>query len=80
MNMRRFLTAAAAGSALLAIVVPAAHAVDLGNTLDGAARAAGAVAGEEGEHRPDLGEKVNAAEGMVRGGAAVVKSANDLVN
>lgn len=77
--MRRFLTAAAAGSTLL-VVVPAAHAVDLGNTLSGAARAADVVAGEEGEHRPDLGEKVNAAEGMVRGGVAVVKSANDLVN
>ncbi|MFF2523393.1 hypothetical protein [Streptomyces liangshanensis] len=77
--MRRFLTAAAAGSTLLAVVVPAAHAVDLGDTLHGAARTAGAAT-EGGEHRSDLGEKVGAAEGIVRGGADAVQSANDLVN
>jgi hypothetical protein len=79
MNMRRFLTAAAAGSTLLAVVVPAAHAVDLGDTLHGAAKTAGATSGKA-EQGGALGEKVTAAEGIVRGGAHAVESANDLVN
>ncbi|MFI6687269.1 hypothetical protein [Streptomyces sp. NPDC050485] len=84
MNVRRYLAAAAAGTALAAALSPSAHALDLGGTLGGAARttsAAGArikpaadtVVGDK------LGQKVAAVKTGVKAGAEAVAAARDAV-
>lgn len=82
MNVRRILFTAAAGSALLAAVAPAAQAAqaDFGTTLSSAAQTAAAV-GEEAKPVADgaLGKKVGAVKGVVKGGSDVVRHGQDLL-
>ncbi|GGY28758.1 hypothetical protein GCM10010331_32620 [Streptomyces xanthochromogenes] len=84
MNVRRYLAAAAAGTALAAVIAPSAHAFDLGGTLSGAARttsaagaqikpAANSVVGDK------VGQKVTAVKDGVKAGGEAVKAANDAV-
>ncbi|MFD7020675.1 hypothetical protein [Streptomyces sp. NPDC059161] len=84
MNVRRYLAAAAAGTALAAALSPSAHALDLGNTLSGAARtttaagtqvkpAAETVVGDK------VSRKVAAVKNGVRAGTEAVTAANDAV-
>lgn len=85
MNMYRFLATAAAGSALLAVVAPAAQALDLGSALSGTAQTT-ASAGEQAKPVVDqvlgdtAGKKVTAAKGVLKGGADVLKNGNDLLH
>ncbi|RDG39623.1 hypothetical protein DVH02_02815 [Streptomyces corynorhini] len=87
MNVQRILTAAAAGSALLAAVAPAALAApgDLGSTLNSTAQTAVAV-GTEAKPVLDAvaGDKVNkkvgAVKSAVQAGSDAVKAGNDLLN
>ncbi|MFI5754762.1 hypothetical protein [Streptomyces sp. NPDC051569] len=85
MNMYRFLTTAAAGSALLAAVAPSAQAFDLGGALSSTAQtaaAAGAQAGPavDGALGGKARKKVGAVKDAVQAGADAVKAGNDLVN
>lgn len=83
MNVRRILTTAAAGSALLAAVAPAAQAAqaDFGTTLSSAAQTAATV-GEKTKPVADglVGKKVTAAKGVVKGGSDAVKSGRELLS
>ncbi|MET9480915.1 hypothetical protein [Streptomyces sp. NPDC006638] len=83
MNVRRILTTAAAGSALLAAVAPAAQAAqsaDFGTTLSSAAQTAATV-GEKTKPVADglLGKKIGAAKGVLKGGSDVVKHGQALL-
>ncbi|MER8069244.1 MULTISPECIES: hypothetical protein [unclassified Streptomyces] len=85
MNAYRFLTAAAAGSALLAAVAPAAQAVEFGSTLSSAAQTAATVGTKaepvvEGVLGNKVDKKVGAVKGAVKAGADAVKAGNDLIN
>lgn len=86
MNVCRILTAAAAGSFLLAAVAPVAQAADLGSTLTStavSAQTAGAQAGTAtsgvlGEY--GVSKKVGAVKNAVQAGTDAVKAGNELVN
>ncbi|MCX5381782.1 hypothetical protein ABZX93_14485 [Streptomyces sp. NPDC006632] len=84
MNVRRYLAAAAAGTALAAALSPSAHALDLGSTLSGAATTTSAAGAQikpaaESVVGDKLGQKVGAVKGGVKAGAEAVKAANDAV-
>ncbi|MGW2818394.1 hypothetical protein [Streptomyces sp. NPDC001415] len=84
MNVRRYLAAAAAGTALAAAMSPSAHALDLGGALSGAARttsAAGAQVKPAAERAVGdrLGRKVAALKSGVKAGTEAVSAANDAV-
>ncbi|AXG76493.1 hypothetical protein DVK44_01040 [Streptomyces paludis] len=88
MNVQRILTAAAAGSALLAAIAPVAQAAqqaDLGSTLSGTAQTAAAL-GTEAKPVVDAlaGDKVNkkvgAVKSAVKAGSDAVKAGNDLLH
>ncbi|WP_066946555.1 hypothetical protein [Streptomyces lushanensis] len=85
MNSHRFLLAAA-GSALLAAVLPStAQAADLGDTLSSTAQTASAVGEEagpvvEGVIGDKVNRKVNAAKGVVKGSTDAVKSGRELLS
>ncbi|MEV7086001.1 hypothetical protein AB0O07_08915 [Streptomyces sp. NPDC093085] len=85
MNVQRILTAAAAGSALLAAVAPSAHALDLGSTLNSTAQTATAVGEQakpvvQGAVGDKVGKKVGAVKKAVQAGADAVQAGNELIN
>ncbi|MFG3285403.1 hypothetical protein [Streptomyces sp. NPDC048111] len=84
MNVRRYLAAAAAGTALAAVMSPAAHAFDLGGTLAGAARTTSAAGAQiKPAARSVVGDKVDekvaAVRSGVKAGGEVMTGANDAV-
>ncbi|MFE2379763.1 hypothetical protein [Streptomyces sp. NPDC059398] len=85
MNVRRILTTAAAGSALLAAFAPVAQANDLGGTISDAAQTTAAV-GEQaqpiakgvlGDH---VGKKVHAVKGAAKAGGDALKAGNEFLS
>ncbi|MFE3827041.1 hypothetical protein [Streptomyces sp. NPDC059092] len=85
MNVQRILTAAAAGSALLAAVAPSAQAFDLGSTLSGTAKTAAALGQEakpvvQGVTGDKVGKKVGAVKKAVQAGTDAVQAGNELIN
>ncbi|AYG82176.1 hypothetical protein DWB77_04346 [Streptomyces hundungensis] len=84
MNVRRYLAAAAAGTAIAAALSPAAHALDLGNTLSKAATTTSAAGAQvkpvaESAVGDKLGKKVTAVKNGVKAGTDAVKAAKDAV-
>jgi hypothetical protein len=89
MNVRRFLSKAAAGSVLLAAATSAtaaAQAADLGSTLSGTAVTAQA-AGQQATTatqgvlaQSGVGHKVGAVKKAVKAGSDAVSAGNELVN
>ncbi|MFF5565419.1 hypothetical protein ACFY7Z_09860 [Streptomyces sp. NPDC012623] len=85
--MQRILTAAAAGSALLAAVAPVAQAApgDLGSTLNSTAQTAVAIGTEakpviDGVAGNKVNKKVGAVKSAVQAGTDAVKAGNDLLS
>ncbi|MCX4549062.1 hypothetical protein OG204_21700 [Streptomyces sp. NBC_01387] len=84
MNVRRILTTAAAGSALLAAFAPAAQAADLGGTLSSTAQTTAAIGEQakpvaEGVVGDNVGKKVHAVKGAVQAGGDALKAGNELL-
>ncbi|MFI9100208.1 hypothetical protein ACIGXA_06765 [Streptomyces fildesensis] len=85
MNVRRFLTAAAASSALLAAAAPCAQALDFGGTLSGTAQTA-ATTGQQAKEAAQsvvgdkLDRKVGAVKDTVKAGKDAMKAGHELVS
>ncbi|WP_405778190.1 hypothetical protein [Streptomyces sp. NBC_00859] len=85
MNVRRILTTAAAGSAILAAFAPAAQANDLGGTISDTAQTTAAV-GEQAKPIAQsvvgnsLGKKVHAVKGAAKAGGDALKAGNELLS
>ncbi|MCX4724700.1 hypothetical protein OG372_20900 [Streptomyces sp. NBC_01020] len=85
MNVRRILTTAAAGSALLAAFAPAAQASSLGGTLSDTAQTTAAV-GEQAKPIAksvvgnNVGKKVHAVKGAAKAGGDALKAGNELLS
>ncbi|MFJ8310918.1 MULTISPECIES: hypothetical protein [unclassified Streptomyces] len=84
MNVRRYLAAAAAGTALAAALSPSAHALDLGGTLSGTARTASAAGAQikpaaQRVVGDKVGQKVAAVKSEVTAGNEAMAAARDAV-
>lgn len=86
MNVRRFLTTAAAGSFMLAVAAPAVQAADLGSTLTSTALSAQSAGEQAGTatsgvmQESGVGPRVTAVKNAVQAGADAVSAGNQLVN
>ncbi|MFD5871427.1 hypothetical protein [Streptomyces sp. NPDC060322] len=86
MNVRRILTAAAAGSALLAAAAPAAQADAFASTLTDTALTASTVGEQVGSagsavlQKPAIAKRVSAVGDLAQAGEDTVSAGDQLVN